>query len=168
MPSDLLKAGTSDQLTSVFLFFFRTVSRFFYQSRPISESDADSVDFVNDGGGIVCVARAGIKLTNINPQHEPAMFEVLPVHVCFGSTAATSVVSIIYSIVLGLNCLTKSCSFSFLNTLKRWLVTPFLFTLQVEPIIHVEDTNIKFSIELNDILHSSRLLQNVRQPAHNL
>ena len=34
--------------------------------------------------------------------------------------------------------------------------------------IHVEDTNDKFVIEINNILHSFRLFQHVRQPTHNL
>ena len=115
------------------------------QVRPVSRNTAISDSFVNHGG-IVCLARSGIKMAKFNFSHKPVPFEVLCVRLRSGNSTSTSVLYIICRPGF------KPSNAKFSSELSEHLeslatdLRPVYLTADLN--IHVNDSSDKFTIEL--------------------
>ena len=121
--------------------------------------------FVNHGG-IICLERNGLRMTKVNLPYMPVSFEVLCVRLHSGNSTSTSILSIIYR--PGSKPSNVKFFLEFSEHLESLATYSCPIYLTGDFNIHVNDLSDKFTIELEGLFETFRLLQRVKNSTHGL
>jgi hypothetical protein len=128
------------------------------EARLVSGKAAISANFINHGG-IVIVARNGIKMTKIDLSHKLVSFEVVCVRLRSGNSTSMSILSVVYRPG------SKEPTPKFFSELSQHLESLVMYSCPVyltgDLNVHVNISNNKHAIKLRELLDMFRLLQHV-------